>query len=135
MLRLPAWVAVLVIDATAKTATLTLTTPVTAGQSVTVAYNDPTVGNDINALQNAAGTDAASFSATAVTNNTAFVTQLYQNAFGRAPDATRLAFHVAQLAKNPGATGLASVIADFVDSPEMAIKLAGVVDQGIALYA
>lgn len=295
----------LAIDALAKTATLTLTTPVTAGQSVTVAYTDPTVGNDINALQNAAGTDAASFGATAVTNNTvappvvppisggvtvtapvnggvltgtpfadtfvgssakdtfypaggadsvdggagvdtvilagtraqfgithqadgsfsvrsltdssavvtvknverltfdnqtialdvtptssrvaelyhltlgrnpeeaglgfhvglssqgttsaqlaldfvnsnefarlygtpnntAFVTQLYQNAFGRTPDAAGLAFHVAQLAKTPGAAGLASVIADFVDSPEMAIKLAGVVDQGIALYA
>jgi len=294
----------LTIDALAKTATLTLTTPVTAGQSVTVAYNDPTVGNDINALQNAAGTDAASFSAAAVTNNTVappvvppvsggitvtapvnggvlngtpfadtfvgssskdtfhpaggadsvdggagvdtvilagtraqfgithqadgsfsvrsltdsnsvvtvknverltfdnqtialdvtptssrvaelyhltlgrnpeenglgfyvgvsgqglstaqlalnfvssaeftklygapnnttFVTQLYQNAFGRAPDAEGLAFHVAQLAKNPGAAGLANVIANFVDSPEMAIKLAGVVDQGIPLY-
>ena len=294
----------LTIDALAKTATLTLTTPVTAGQSVTVAYNDPTAGNDANALQNAAGTDAATFSATAVTNNTvappvvppvsggvtvtapanggvltgtpfadtfvgssakdtffpvggadsvdggagvdtvilagsraqfgithqsdgsfsvrsltdsssvvtvknverltfdnqtialdvtptssrvaelyhltlgrnpeenglgfyvgvsgqglssaqlalnfvssaeftklygtpnntAFVTQLYQNAFGRAPDAEGLAFHVAQLAKNPGAAGLANVIANFVDSPEMAIKLAGVVDQGIPLY-
>ena len=67
-------------------------------------------------------------------NNTAFVTQLYQNAFGRAPDAEGLAFHVAQLAKNPGAAGLANVIANFVDSPEMAIKLAGVVDQGIPLY-
>ena len=60
----------LTIDALAKTATLTLTTPVIAGQSVTVAYNDPTAGNDPNALQNAAGTDAATFSATAVTNNT-----------------------------------------------------------------
>ncbi|EPJ75783.1 Fibronectin type III domain protein [Pseudomonas sp. CFII64] len=295
----------LTIDALAKTAILTLTTPVTAGQSVTVAYNDPTAGNDANALQNAAGTDAATFSATAVINNTvappvvppvsggitvtapanggvltgtpfadtfvgssakdtffpaggadsvdggagvdtvilagsraqfgithqtdgsfsvrsltdsssvvtvknverltfdnqtialdvtptssrvaelyhltlgrnpeenglgfyvgvsgqglstaqlalnfvssaeftklygtpnntAFVTQLYQNAFGRAPDAEGLAFHVAQLAKNPGAAGLANVIANFVDSPEMAIKLAGVVDQGIPLYS
>jgi uncharacterized repeat protein (TIGR02059 family) len=292
------------IDAAAKTATLTLATAVTAGQAVTVAYTDPTVGNDANALQNAAGTDAVSFSATTVSNNTAapvvvapavgvtltapasggvlqgtaqadtligsaskdifypaggtdsvdggsgidtvvlsgtraqygishqadgtftvrslsdantvvtlknverlsfdnqtvaldstpttgrvaelyhlalgrnpeegglvfyvgassqglsttqlamnfvsslefarthgamdntsFVTQLYQSAFNRAPDATGFAYFMNQLAANPGATGQAAVIANFIDSPEMAIKLAGVVDQGVALLA
>lgn len=298
------------INAVAKTATLTLATAVTAGQTVTVAYTDPTVGNDLNALQNAAGTDAAGFTATAVTNNTvappvvvpvapvtpsvgvtltapanggtlqgssladtlvgsgskdvfipaggadsvdggsgidtvvlsgtraqygithqadgtftvrsltdasnvvtmknverltfdnqtyvldsttasgrvaefyklalgrnpeengltlyadassqgmsttqlalnfvnslefakttgaldntAFVTQLYQNAFNRAPDATGLALMMSQLAANPGAAGQAAVIANFIDSSEMAIKLAGVVDLGVALFA
>ncbi|MCW8209682.1 hypothetical protein D8B24_22375, partial [Verminephrobacter aporrectodeae subsp. tuberculatae] len=50
--------------------TLTLSTAVSHGQSVTVAYADPTTGNDANAIQDAAGNDAASFAATEVTNNT-----------------------------------------------------------------
>ncbi|MCW8205190.1 SwmB domain-containing protein, partial [Verminephrobacter aporrectodeae] len=54
----------------AKTVTLTLTTAVTRGQTVTVAYADPTTGNDANAIQDIAGNDVASFAATAVTNNT-----------------------------------------------------------------
>ncbi|WP_265655882.1 SwmB domain-containing protein, partial [Verminephrobacter aporrectodeae] len=58
------------VDSQAKTVTLTLTTAVTSGQSVTVAYADPTTGNDANAIQDAAGNDATSFAATAVTNNT-----------------------------------------------------------------
>ncbi|MCW8209340.1 hypothetical protein D8B24_20555, partial [Verminephrobacter aporrectodeae subsp. tuberculatae] len=58
------------VEPQAKTVTLTLTTAVTSGQSVTVAYADPTAGNDANAIQDAAGNDAASFAATAVTNNT-----------------------------------------------------------------
>ena len=59
-----------VVNAAAKTVTLTLTTAVTNGQAVTVAYTDPTVGNDANAIQDAAGNDAATLAATAVTNNT-----------------------------------------------------------------
>ncbi|MCW8167167.1 hypothetical protein D8B22_18755, partial [Verminephrobacter aporrectodeae subsp. tuberculatae] len=58
------------VDARAKTVTLTLSTAVTHGQTVTVAYADPTTGNDTNAIQDTAGNDAASFAATAVTNNT-----------------------------------------------------------------
>ncbi|MCW8167263.1 hypothetical protein D8B21_20890, partial [Verminephrobacter aporrectodeae subsp. tuberculatae] len=58
------------VDSQAKTVTLTLTTAVTSDQTVTVAYADPTTGNDANAIQDAAGNDAASFAATAVTNNT-----------------------------------------------------------------
>jgi uncharacterized delta-60 repeat protein/uncharacterized repeat protein (TIGR02059 family) len=58
------------VNATAKTVTLTLTTAVTQGQAVTVAYADPTVGNDANAIQDAAGNDAVTLTATAVTNNT-----------------------------------------------------------------
>ncbi|MCW8201009.1 hypothetical protein D8B23_22135, partial [Verminephrobacter aporrectodeae subsp. tuberculatae] len=58
------------IEPQAKTVTLTLTTAVTSGQSVTVAYADPTTGNDANAIQDAAGNDTPSFAATAVTNNT-----------------------------------------------------------------
>ncbi|MCW8200915.1 hypothetical protein D8B23_21620, partial [Verminephrobacter aporrectodeae subsp. tuberculatae] len=58
------------VQAQAKTVTLKLSTAVTPGQTVTVAYADPTTGNDANAIQDAAGNDAASFAATAVTNNT-----------------------------------------------------------------
>ncbi|MCW8200869.1 hypothetical protein D8B23_21380, partial [Verminephrobacter aporrectodeae subsp. tuberculatae] len=58
------------VQAQAKTVTLTLSTAVTPGQTVTVAYADPTTGNDANAIQDAAGNDAASFAATAVVNNT-----------------------------------------------------------------
>jgi uncharacterized repeat protein (TIGR02059 family) len=59
-----------VVNAAAKTVTLTLTTAVVAGQAVTVAYTDPTAGNDANAIQDAAGNDAASFAATSATNLT-----------------------------------------------------------------
>ncbi|MCW8167998.1 hypothetical protein D8B22_02360, partial [Verminephrobacter aporrectodeae subsp. tuberculatae] len=58
------------VEPQAKTVTLTLSTAVSHGQSVTVAYADPTTGNDANAIQDAAGNDAASFAATAVSNNT-----------------------------------------------------------------
>ncbi|MCW8167387.1 hypothetical protein D8B22_21810, partial [Verminephrobacter aporrectodeae subsp. tuberculatae] len=58
------------VDAAAKTVTLTLSTPVAQGQSVTVAYTDPTTGNDANAIQDTAGNDVASFAATSVVNNT-----------------------------------------------------------------
>ncbi|WP_265684023.1 SwmB domain-containing protein, partial [Verminephrobacter aporrectodeae] len=54
----------------AKTVTLKLSTAVTPGQTVTVAYTDPTTGNDANAIQDATGNDAASFAATVVQNNT-----------------------------------------------------------------
>ncbi|MFW2098643.1 SwmB domain-containing protein, partial [Acinetobacter sp. ULE_I057] len=47
---------------------LTLGTAVTAGQAVEVGYTDPTTGNDVNAIQDAAGNDAATLPATAVDN-------------------------------------------------------------------
>lgn len=50
--------------------TLTLATSVISTDTVTVAYTDPTAGNDANAVQDAAGNDAASLVTTAVTNNT-----------------------------------------------------------------
>ncbi|MCW8170637.1 hypothetical protein D8B22_16345 [Verminephrobacter aporrectodeae subsp. tuberculatae] len=58
------------VDARANTITLTLTMAVSHGQTVTVAYADPTTGNDANAIQDTAGNDAAHFAATAVVNNT-----------------------------------------------------------------
>ncbi|MCW8171145.1 hypothetical protein D8B22_19025, partial [Verminephrobacter aporrectodeae subsp. tuberculatae] len=58
------------VDATAKTVTLVLARAVRHGELVTVSYTDPTSGNDSNAIQNAAGNDALSFSNQAVTHNT-----------------------------------------------------------------
>nr|WP_100885511.1 BapA/Bap/LapF family large adhesin [Acinetobacter bereziniae] len=48
---------------------LTLAPPITTGQSVQIAYTDPTTGNDTNAIQDVAGNDAASLPATTVTND------------------------------------------------------------------
>ena len=59
------------VNANAKTVTLTLATPVVNGDTVTVSYTDPTSGNDVNAIQDAAGNDAATITDQAVTNNTA----------------------------------------------------------------
>ena len=51
------------------TVELTMGTAIAYGQTVTVAYTDPSGGEDANAVQDLAGNDAASFSATSVTNN------------------------------------------------------------------
>ncbi|NUG66020.1 hypothetical protein HUN37_21585, partial [Acinetobacter bereziniae] len=48
---------------------LTLAPPITTGQSVQIAYTDPTTGNDTNAIQDVAGNDAASLPTTTVTND------------------------------------------------------------------
>jgi uncharacterized repeat protein (TIGR02059 family) len=56
------------VNAAAKTVVLSLATPVQFGQTFTVAYADPTGGNDANAIQDAIGNDAASLAATSVTN-------------------------------------------------------------------
>ncbi|MCW8167398.1 hypothetical protein D8B21_21645, partial [Verminephrobacter aporrectodeae subsp. tuberculatae] len=53
-----------------KTVTLTLSRTVASVETVTVSYTKPTTGNDTNAIQDAAGNDAASFAATAVQNST-----------------------------------------------------------------
>ncbi|MCW8204762.1 Ig-like domain-containing protein, partial [Verminephrobacter aporrectodeae] len=58
------------VPAQRKSVNLTLATPVANGQVVTVAYTDPTTGNDANAIQDTAGNDAASFSAIPVNNRT-----------------------------------------------------------------
>ncbi|NJD36750.1 MAG: hypothetical protein FIA89_00270, partial [Geobacter sp.] len=51
------------------TVELTLQAAVTNGQAVTVAYTDPTGGNDANAVQDSAGNDAVTLAAQNVTNN------------------------------------------------------------------
>ncbi len=65
----------------------------------------------------------------------AFITQFYANAFGRAPDAGGMAFYLDALSHTTGLAGRAIMLANFVDSPEMQVKLAGQIDQGIPLLA
>jgi hypothetical protein len=65
----------------------------------------------------------------------AFITQFYANAFGRAPDAGGMAFYLDELSHIPGIAGRATMLANFVDSPEMQAKLVGQIDQGIPLLA
>jgi len=61
----------LVVDPAGNRVILTLASAVLTGQSVTVAYTDPTAGvDDLNAVQDVAGNDAASFAATTVANVT-----------------------------------------------------------------
>ena len=52
---------------------LALATPVTEHQTLTVAYEDPTSGNDEKAIQDRAGNDAADLSETRVTNDSTVV--------------------------------------------------------------
>ncbi|MFI3158445.1 MAG: SwmB domain-containing protein, partial [Methylococcaceae bacterium] len=58
------------VNAAAKTVTLTLTTAVSHGAVVRVGYTDPSGNNNINAIQDAAGNDALTLTAAHVTNNT-----------------------------------------------------------------
>jgi len=58
------------VNAAAKTVTLTLGTAVANSETVTVSYTDPTAGNDVNAIQDGAGNDAATITMQTVTNNT-----------------------------------------------------------------
>ena len=48
---------------------LTLTTPITIGQQVTIDYNNPTTEDDVNSIQDIVGNDAASLSGLSVANN------------------------------------------------------------------
>ncbi|WP_186464817.1 Ig-like domain-containing protein, partial [Azospirillum brasilense] len=57
------------VDSVNRTVTLTLAQAVTDTDTVTVAYTDPTAGNDANAVQSTFGDDAVSFTARPVTNN------------------------------------------------------------------
>lgn len=54
-----------------KSVVITLASPVTKGQSVSVGYADPTAGDDGDAIQDVAGNDAASFTDAPVKNLTA----------------------------------------------------------------
>jgi uncharacterized repeat protein (TIGR02059 family) len=61
-------VAVTGVSVDGRSVVLALAAPVAQGAAVSVAYADPSTGNDVNAVQDAAGNDAASVPATAVRN-------------------------------------------------------------------
>jgi hypothetical protein len=61
--------AVTAVSVSGSTVELTLTTTVANGDTVTVAYTDPSVGDEANAIQDTAGNDAITITAQAVTNN------------------------------------------------------------------
>jgi uncharacterized repeat protein (TIGR02059 family) len=58
------------VNATQKTVSLTLSAEVTSNDVLSLSYTDPSSGNDVNAIQDIAGNDAASITQTSVTNNT-----------------------------------------------------------------
>ena len=57
----------------ASTVELTMSTRIASGQLVNFTYTDPTSGNDVNALQDSLGNDAATKTSTAVTNNSSLI--------------------------------------------------------------
>jgi serralysin len=67
--------------------------------------------------------------------DSAFITQMYANAFGRAPDAGGMAFYLDALSHTTPLEGRAGLLAGFLDSAEMGVKLVGLVDQGVPLLA
>lgn len=58
------------VNGTAKTVTLTLASAITQNATVYVSYTDPTVSNDINAIQDTVGNDAIGFNNKLATNVT-----------------------------------------------------------------
>ncbi|CAO3417770.1 SwmB domain-containing protein [Azospirillum argentinense] len=67
----PVTISGVAVDGANKTVTLTLAQAVAHGSAVTVSYTDPTVGDDVNAVQSAwGGIDAATVATQPVTNNT-----------------------------------------------------------------
>lgn len=66
-------------------------------------------------------------------SDSAFLTQLYGNAFDRSPDAGGFAYWMQQLAHVPGTEGRAQVMEGFLASSEMTLQITGQVDSGIAL--
>lgn len=58
------------VNASNKTVTLTLSAAVVYGDAIKLSYADPSSGNDVSAIQDAAGNDALSFVQRSVTNKT-----------------------------------------------------------------
>ena len=57
------------VSVSGSTIELTLLSAIASGQIVTVAYTDPTAGDDVNAVQDSAGNDAATLASSSVTNS------------------------------------------------------------------
>jgi uncharacterized repeat protein (TIGR02059 family) len=124
------------------TVTLTLGTAVANGQAVTVAYRDPTGGDDTLAVQDLAGNDAADLAATAIVNatpdttpptfqsgavNGALVTLNYSEALDAAHGPAASDFTVTAGGTTVGVTGAT------VTGNSVALTLAGPVANGQAV--
>ena len=108
--------------------TLTLGTPVSNGQAVTVAYTDPTAGNDAAAIQDLAGNDALTLGTTAVNNTTLPVPDttapLFQSANVNGAAVT-LTYSEALDTANPPGTGAFVVTAGGIQSTVNGVTIAG----------
>ncbi|MCW5223207.1 hypothetical protein D5041_06250 [Verminephrobacter aporrectodeae subsp. tuberculatae] len=115
------------VDAQAKTVTLTLARGVTANQTVSVSYTQPTIGNGV---QDAAGNDAASFAAMAVDNRTP---PALTGILGKAVVLRRTAMTVKeQSLETPGPDGAATAASDGIEDGTSVTLVAGSQDGKIA---
>ncbi|CAB5495947.1 hypothetical protein THERMOT_413 [Bathymodiolus thermophilus thioautotrophic gill symbiont] len=91
-----------VIDATAKTITLTLVNAVASNATVSISYIDPTAGDDTKAIQDIAGNDAVSTNDLGVTNNTVSIgpTLTITGSGGLNIDANIITFNFSEAIKN-----------------------------------
>ena len=129
------------------TVTLTPASAVATGDTVTVAYTDPSADNDANAVQDAAGNDAATFEAQAVTNNVDLVAPTFVSAatsadgrkvlltFSEALSATTATATDFAVTVNGSAHGVSSVFAGglFAARPTVTLVLASAVASGQAV--
>ena len=74
--------AVTAVTVSGSSVTLTLQTALTKGQSISVAYTDPTTGNDAKAVQDLAGNDAVSFTSGRLADGYIRGAQIYIDANG-----------------------------------------------------
>lgn len=114
------------VTVSGSTVVLTLGSTIQSGQTVTVAYTDPSGANDANAVQDLAGNDAVTLATTAVTSNSTADTI--------APTVTRVSSSTAN-----GTYGLGSVVSiqvtfseavSVVGTPQLVLEL-GSADRAI----
>ena len=129
------------------TVTLTPASAVATGDTVTVAYTDPSADNDANAVQDAAGNDAPTFEAQAVTNRVDLVAPTFVSAatsadgkkvlltFSEALSATTATATDFTVTVNGSAHGVSSVFAGglFAARPTVTLVLASAVASGQAV--
>ena len=71
--------------------TLTLATPLSTGQAISVTYTDPTAGNDANAIQDLAGNDAVTITTGKLADGYVRYAQIYIDANGNGlPEASEM---------------------------------------------
>jgi|GEM_PF-1275218 len=122
-----------VVSAAGKTVTLTLAAAVVNGDAVTVSYTDPTTGDDANAIQDAAGNDAATITDQAVTNNTPDTTAPTLSSVG--VSGTTITGTTLAATSNEAATGYWIVVARAATAPSAAQVKAAATYSGVSIVA